>query len=244
MMASIGRVLWLLRLRLRAARALWLPIITHGVAVPCLLTFVLAYQRHPPNMLTVTTGLAALASLTVCIRQVAHGMVTERVIGRLALLRTTPLSPGEWLGANILEGTIIGLSSLAPITIAFAIGQLAWPSSSYWIPLEALSLFVLSAGGALVGALVGQIPTVNLLSTVIIMSALALCPLLFSSSANPEWLRPIVDNLPPTLQAQGLRETWNDNRPPLREAFELLAWGLIFAVAAHYCLRRRAWVQA
>lgn len=217
---------WLVRLRLRVARAAWPGVLIQGVIIPLLFFLLLAHQAHRLDTLRLAIGASIVSALTLALRRVAHQNVSDKVTGRAALLRTCAIPVPVRLLGQVIDGVIVGSISIAPLAIAIALGVIPEPKSIGLLFLFGLGLVVFSMAGAAIGDLSRRMSEVNLLTTLLVLFAAAFCPVFYGYSQVPGVIAPLVAALPPSLEASGMFDVWRGDvhwLPAVGMAFWLVA---------------------
>ena len=161
--------------------------------------------------------------------QVGFGVITDRFIGRMALLRCQPISKGAYLSAQIGMVMVISMALVGTAVALFGLIGLATPT---------LAVFGAALlGGAAAGAAIGSLGALMAFransfdagNTVIAMSALGLAlvsPVFYEVSALPGLLQPLAWLSPFTGIGELLRAMIFDAPLPLGA----LAWTVVSAI--------------
>ena len=208
MKSALSGVATLWRLRFRADAGLWPSAVVLGAVVPTIFLGIVRLQAARDALPAVAVGLSVLAGMNLSLNPMAHNGVIDRMTGRDVLLRTAGVSRAMLHGVTLAEGVLMGTVSFLPLWLAVALGDIAWPATPFWAPVHLLGLTTYALTGAIIGAAVRELPAAALLTNLAIVGLGVLCPVLYAPDRTPALLRPLVQLLPPALEARALTTAW------------------------------------
>jgi ABC-2 type transport system permease protein len=145
-----------------------------------------------------TSGVIGIASRLVGFRQ-------QRILKRL---RATPLATWEFVGSNVISQLVVVLLQVLVIvglaTLAFGVHIAGSLALVLGLALMG-GLAFLTIGFALSG-LAATVEAAGALANVITMPMMFLSGVYFPVSGAPDWLKPLINILPLTYLANGLRD--------------------------------------
>jgi hypothetical protein len=228
------------RLRLRTGAGLWPAALVLGAVLPCVFLLIVRVQAPPASLPTIASGLSILAGLNLSLNRMAHGLAIDRMTGRDIMLRSVGLGRGAILTVAVAEAVLVGLISMLPVGFAVVLGDAPPPSGPAWAAIHVEGLITYALLGGLIGYAVKEFAAANLLTNLTIVGFGALCPVLYLPSRAPTLLAPVLDVLPPSLEAQALRAAWSGTGDPVLPALALALWAAVFAGLLAVQMRRAA----
>lgn len=186
-------------------------------------------------------GMAVMFLLFI-VQTVMRDMVAEREDGKLRRMLTTPLRPGELIGARIAGGWLMGVVVLL-VMAAFGslVFRVRWGPFGGFLLLGAVAAFWIAAFFALMNALVRNRNQAGSLSAPIILAF----SIFGGSMMNPEALPPAfrtVGVLTPNRWFIDGAALLRDGRFPSLPLLVLAVSGLVLLALAVPALRRRSTV--
>lgn len=199
--------------------------------------------RHDPRF--ATTFLASMAVWSV----IGSGMWTsgpqlcrERAGGWIRQLRITPLSPGAWLGAKLVQGCVMAVPGVVVLGVVAALKQHVDVSAGTWAALLATVVagvipFVFA--GLIIGLrLDAQTGQVVQMVTLLLLAFLG--GLFIPMSIMPDGLQHVAKALPSYRLASIGWDILSGHGPRLADAAVLALWTAALGAAAVWLWRREA----
>jgi ABC-type multidrug transport system permease subunit len=186
-------------------------------------------------------GMAVMFLLFI-VQAVMRDMIAEREDGKLRRMLTTPLRPGELIGARILGGWLIGVVVLL-IMVAFGtlVFRAQWGPFGWFLLLGAAATFWTAAFFALMNAFVRNRNQAGSLSAPIILAFSIFGGSMMNPEAMPAAFRKIGLVTPNRWFIDGAALV-RDGRFPAVPLLVLAASGLVLLALAVPALRRRSTV--
>lgn len=184
-------------------------------------------------------GYIAVVVLFTPLSRVSSSVARNRESNRFEKLSTTPLTRMEWLLAHTIVSII--LVSVASIVILIILAGLtgATPNPSpIVIPFVAIGVAVFSGLGAIIGRIAdsqdGAIAAANSIALPLLFLSETFIPL----HLLPGWLHPLINWLPLTPFARGVRAVTYSGGPWIGELLLLCVFALIFWIAGARAIPR------
>jgi len=184
----------------------------------------------------------AIMFLLFIVQTVMRDMIAEREDGKLRRMLTTPLRPGELIGARLLGGWLMGVVILLIMagfgTLVF---RVRWGPFGYFLLLGAVATFWTAAFFALMNALIRNRNQAGSLSAPIILAFSIFGGSMLNPEAMPQAFRTVGVLTPNRWFIDGAALV-RDGRFPAFPLLVLAASGLVLLALAVPALRRRATV--
>lgn len=153
-------------------------------------------------------GIIAMSVMTSSVIGIASRMVSWREQRILKRLRATPLAPWQFVAANVLSQMIVVLAQVLILTILATTAFGVHLVGSLWL---AVGLAFLGGLGFLtigftISGLAKTVDSASAIANVVTMPMMFLSGVYFPLSGAPQWLRPVINVLPLTYLANGLRD--------------------------------------
>ncbi len=181
-----------------------------------------------------TPVVLALAIITVAISIVPTYLATYREQGVLRRLATTPASPRDVLGAQLIVnlGLLVVGSALA-VASALTIVGVEPPQN---VPALLVSFALATIAALAIGLVIASVAPTARATTAITM--IIYFPLLFFAGvwtpgpAMPEALRRVADFTPSGAAAEAMTDAWLGDWPEPLHVVVLIAWGVLAGLTA------------
>ena len=237
---SLRPAIGLFALNARLNRRFWVMNLFNGFFLPLIVQGAFGQRMTEVGRTRLLIGNVLLGLLLLTLRKTTLNLTFDRLFGARRLLGTTGVTRGSYIAANALDALSLGLLPLGVVAVTVAFGGVSAPTSLAWlIPYALVSLTFLTLAGWL-GAGHGGMPSMSLQVNLVVMAAIAFCPLTYSADRVPPLVAPIVLWLPPSVAAESIAAAWNGPLP-LSAVGWLVAWTMFFGVLAN---RRFRWVIA
>jgi ABC-2 type transport system permease protein len=153
-------------------------------------------------------GIIAMSVMTSSVIGVSARIAGWREQRILKRLRATPLAPWEFVGANVLSQLIMVLAQVLILTgLATAVFGVQ-VVGSVWLAvgLACLGGLAFLTIGFAISGLANTPDAANAIANVVTMPMMFLSGVYFPVAAAPDWLKPLINLLPLTYLANGLRD--------------------------------------
>ncbi|MEU9503361.1 ABC transporter permease [Streptomyces sp. NPDC048196] len=170
-----------------------------------------AYQEYLMAGITAQVGLAGVGPTAVSV-------ALDRRAGLMDRFRSLPISRAAVLTAHALGDLLIGLGVLVVISlVGLGIGwRVHGDLLSVLAGFGVAALFILATVwvGIALGMTVSNIESVDSIAALGLVVCTFLSDAVFSASAMPAWLRPVVEWNPVTAVADAIRHLWGNPVQP------------------------------
>ncbi len=229
--------LGLFALNMRLNRRFWVMNVFNGLGLPLIVQFAFGQRMDEAGRTRLLIGNVLLGVLLLTLRKTTLNLTFDRVFGARRLLATTGVTRGAYVMANALDALSMAILPLGAALIAILWGGVPAPTSWAWVvPYLVGSVAFLMLAGWL-GAGAGNMPSMSLQVNLVVMVAIAFCPLTYPAERVPDLLGPLVLGLPPSLAAEGMARGW-DGSVWMPGVLDLVAWSGLLAMLAQ---RRFRW---
>lgn len=188
-------------------------------------------------------GIIAMSVMTSCISGVAARMAAWREQRILKRLRATPLSTWEFVGSNVLSQLVVVLVQVLILT-ALATGVLGVHlagSLLLTIALAFLGGLAFLTIGFTISGLAKTADAASAIANVVTLPMMFLSGVYFPVSGAPDWLKPLINILPLTFLANGLRDVMLHGKTLSNVMGDIVALLIIAAIGLVVASRTFRW---
>ena len=184
-------------------------------------------------------GYVAVVVLFTPLSRVSSTVARNREGNRFEKLATTPLTRAEWLLAHALvNAVLVGLASVLVLALALVLTDAQFSFSPVFLAFLVAGVTVFCGFGALLGRLADSQDGAIAAANTIGLPMLFLGETFVTRDQLPGWIGPLVDALPLTYFARGVREATFSGGPWLADLFVLSVLALVFFVVGAYAIPR------
>lgn len=184
-------------------------------------------------------GYLAVVVLFTPLSRVGSTVARHREGNRFEKLATTPLTRAEWLAAQTLVNVVlVGVASAILLGLLALITDASFALSPLLIPFVALGVTLFCGIGALLGRLADSQDGVVAASNTIALPMLFLAETFVTPDLLPSWMHTVVDLLPLTYFARGVRNVTYTGASATGELAVLAALAAVAFVAGAYAIPR------
>ncbi len=181
-----------------------------------------------------------LFAITLLAVQALPDVLTRyREMGVLGRLRTTPVSPGLLLFAQLALTMIVSAACMLLMVIVPALVGASWPASiGGFLLAYLLAAWALLGAGMVIASLFRNAKVAAGFGSVLFFVLMFFAGLWLQRPLMPAWLRHISDLTPSGAGAQALTDSAVGHWPTLLHLGVLAAWGVVLSIVA---IRRFSW---
>lgn len=184
-------------------------------------------------------GYLAVVVMFTPLSRVGSTVARHREGTRFEKLATTPLSRTEWLLAHTLVNVVlVGAASAVLLVILLLITDAQFVLSPLLIPFVALGVALFCGFGAILGRVADSQDGVIAAANTVALPMLFLAETFVPPALLPEWMEPVIDLLPLTYFARGVRAVTSTGDPWLADLAILAGLAVAFLLAGAYAIPR------
>ncbi|HPH44391.1 MAG TPA: ABC transporter permease [Candidatus Aminicenantes bacterium] len=200
-----------------------------------------AFMTRSDIFSAVLPGMAVMFLLFI-VQTVMRDMISEREDGKLRRMLTTPLRPGELIGARIAGGWLMGFAILLVMAVfGTLVFKAYWGSPGYFLLLAAVTAFWTASFFALMNAFLKNRNQAGAISAPVILAFSVFGGSMLNTEAMPKAFQAIGLATPNRWFIDGAALV-REGRFPAAALLVLAASGLILLFLAVPLLRRRSTV--
>lgn len=184
------------------------------------------YHVYQPILILFAITLLAVQSLP-------DVLTCYREMGVLKRLRTTPVSPGLLLSAQLALTLIVSIACTVLMTVVPALIGASWPQNvGGFVLFYLLAAWALLGLGLLIASLFHNAKVAAGFGTVLFFVLQFFAGLWLQRPQMPDWLRHISDLTPSGAGVQALTDSAVGHWPRLLHLIVLVVWGAIMSAAS------------
>ena len=184
-------------------------------------------------------GYVAVVVLFTPLSRIGSTVARHREGNRFEKLATTPLSRAEWLAAHTAVNVVlVGLATLLLFAVLIALTDAGFRPSPLVVPFVVAGVTLFCGLGALLGRIADSQDGVIAAANTVALPMLFLAETFVPREMLPAWMGPVVDALPLTYFARGVRAVTHAGGPWLSDLLVLSALAVAFFVAGAYAIPR------
>lgn len=184
-------------------------------------------------------GYLAVVVMFTPLSRVGSTVARHREGTRFEKLATTPLSRTEWLLAHTLVNVVlVGAASAVLLVVLLLITDAQFVLSPLLVPFVALGTALFCGFGAILGRVADSQDGVIAAANTIALPMLFLAETFVPPALLPEWMGPVIDLLPLTYFARGVRAATSTGDPWAANLLVLSVLAVAFLLAGAYAIPR------